>query len=367
MNSFTLHDLQPLLDAHASPLLLFQDERLCGMNQASSRLFPGLSLGSSAQSLLGENAYSAFSYTGSGSRVFSGEILGLSRELRVTLWMGYRLLELSPPAVSDQNALASAAQGILAPLTGVMAAAPELLRHTADSEDAKLQAVSAQLSQGIYSVYRAANHLRLCSTPGQLTVNPRCENISHWLTLQYQLLAPLAEEARRTMTLTLPPVDLSCWFDPERLAQALMNLISNALKFTDPGGEISIQLKKTASTRLCIIVRDNGCGIPADQMGAIFNRCSAPREMPDPRWGVGLGLPLARSIMQLHGGSLILESQAGQGTTVYLALPYSARAAEQPLHTSVQRPTALGGFSPALVELADALPSSVYDFRDLDG
>ena len=71
--------------------------------------------------------------------------------------------------------------------------------------------------------------------------------------------------------------------------------------------------------------------------------------------------------MQLHGGSLILESQAGQGTTVYLALPYSGSAAEQPLHTSVQRPAALGGFSPALVELADALPSSVYDFRDLDG
>lgn len=367
MNSFTLHDLQPLLDAHAYPLLLFQDECLCGLNQAASRLFPSLSPGLSAQSLLGEDAYSAFSYAGSGSRIFSGEILGLRRELRVTRWMGYQLLELSLPAASDQNVLASAAQGILAPLTGVMAAAPELLRHTADSEDAKLQAVSAQLSQGIYSVYRAANHLRLCSTPGQLTVNPRCENISHWLTLQYQLLSPLADEARRTITLKLPPVDFTCQFDPERLGQALMNLISNAIKFTDPGGEISIQLKKTASTRLCIIVRDNGCGIPADQMGAIFNRCSAPREMPDPRWGVGLGLPLARSIMQLHGGSLILESQAGQGTTVYLALPYSGRAAEQPLHTSVQRPAALGGFSPALVELADALPSSVYDFRDLDG
>lgn len=79
MNSFTLHDLQPLLDAHASPLLLFQDECLCGLNQAASRLFSSLSPGLSAQSLLGEDAYSAFSYAGSGSRIFSGEILGLRR------------------------------------------------------------------------------------------------------------------------------------------------------------------------------------------------------------------------------------------------------------------------------------------------
>ena len=64
---------------------------------------------------------------------------------------------------------------------------------------------------------------------------------------------------------------------------------------------------------------------------------------------------------------VILESQPGQGTTVYLALPYTHSYSEEPLQSPVQRPTPFGGFSPALVELSDVLPSTIYDFEDLDG
>ena len=263
--------------------------------------------------------------------------------------------------------MASVAQGILSPLSGVMAAAPELLRQLPVQEDSDLQAVSSQLLQGIYAVFRAGTHLRLCADPSRMRIIPKRDHLSLWLQAQAQLLTPLVEAANRNLELILPPQDILCCFDAEALGQALLNLVSNAMKFTEPGGHIILQLKKTSPKRVCLIVRDDGCGIASDQMGMVFSRQESPRDLPDHRWGIGLGLPLTRAIIQQHGGSVILESQPGHGTTVYLALPCTHSYSEEPLHSPVHHPTPFSGFSPALVELADVLPSRIYDFEDLDG
>lgn len=367
MISFTLDDLQPLLDGCAAPLLLFEGDTLLQINQAAQRCFSGLNLGASITDILSSDACPAFRYDGTGSRLFSGTILGLERDLRVTLWMGHRLLEVLDAVPPSRRVMASVAQGILSPLSGVMAAAPELLRQLPEQDDPDIQASSAQLLQGIYAVFRAGTHLRICSDPSRMRILPKRDNLSLWLQEQAQLLTPLMEEANRNLELILPPQDILCRFDAEALGQALLNLVSNAMKFTEKGGHITLQLKKTSPKRVCLLVRDDGCGIAPDQMGTVFSRQESPRDLPDHRWGIGLGLPLTRAILQQHGGSVILESQPGQGTTVYLALPYTHSYSEEPLHSPVQRPTPFGGFSPALVELADVLPSRIYDFEDLDG
>lgn len=368
MISFTLDDLQPLLDGSASPLLLFEEDTLLKINQAAQRCFPKLTLGSPIADLLSADACPAFHYEGSGSRLFSGALLGLERDLRVTGWMGYRLLEVLDAVPSSRRVMASVAQGILSPLSGVMAAAPELLRQLpGQQDDPDVQAASAQLLQGIYAIFRAGTHLRICSDPQRLRIMPKRDNLSLWLGEQAQLLKPLVEQAQRHLELILPPLDVLCRFDADALGQALLNLVSNALKFTEPGGHITLQLKKTSPKRVCLLVQDDGCGIAPDQMGQVFSRQESARDLPDRRWGIGLGLPVARAILQQHGGSLVLESQPGHGTTVYLALPYTHSYSEEPLHSPVQRPSSFGGFSPVLVELSDVLPSAVYDFQDLDG
>lgn len=367
MISFTLDDLQPLLDGCASPLLLFEGDTLLSLNQAARRCYPRLDLGASVLDILSEDARPGFHYDGSGSRLFSGTILGVERDLRVTLWKGHRLLEVLETVPPSRRVMASVAQGILSPLSGVMAAAPELLRQLPVQEDSDLQAVSSQLLQGIYAVFRAGTHLRLCADPSRMRIIPKRDHLSLWLQAQAQLLKPLMEEANRNLELILPPQDILCCFDAEALGQALLNLVSNAMKFTEPGGHIILQLKKTSPKRVCLIVRDDGCGIASDQMGMVFSRQESPRDLPDHRWGIGLGLPLTRAILQQHGGSVILESQPGHGTTVYLALPCTHSYSEEPLHSPVHHPTPFSGFSPALVELSDVLPSRIYDFEDLDG
>ena len=357
MISFTLDDLQPLLDGCASPLLLFEGDTLIRRNQSAQRSYPGLELGTSVSDILSADACPAFHYDGPGSRLFSGTILGLEQDLRVTLWMGHRLLEVLDTVPPARRVMASVAQGILSPLSGVMAAAPELLRQIpGQRDDPDVQASSAQLLQGIYAVFRAGTHLRLCSDPSRMRILPKQDNLSLWLQEQAQLLTPLMEEANRNLELLLPPQDILCRFDAEALGQALLNLVSNAMKFTENGGHITFQLKKTSPKRVCLMVRDDGCGIAPDQMATVFSRQKSPRDLPDHRWGIGLGLPLTRAILQ-----------PGQGTTVYLALPYTHSYSEEPLHSPMQHPMPFGGFSPALVELADVLPSRIYDFEDLDG
>ena len=143
MISFTLDDLQPLLDGCASPLLLFEGDTLLSLNQAARRCYPRLDLGASVLDILSEDAHPAFHYDGSGSRLFSGTIFGVERDLRVTLWKEHRLLEVLETVPPSRRVMASVAQGILSPLSGVMAAAPELLRQLPVQEDSGLQAVSA--------------------------------------------------------------------------------------------------------------------------------------------------------------------------------------------------------------------------------
>ena len=116
---------------------------------------------------------------------------------------------------------------------------------------------------------------------------------------------------------SLPPLRA----DRRRLKQIVLNLLSNALKFTAPGGEVRISAGRTVDG-LVIAISDSGIGMTAEQIpvaleafGQIDNSLSRKYE------GTGLGLPLARHLAEAHGGSLTIDSQPGHGTTVTLHLP----------------------------------------------
>jgi two-component system heavy metal sensor histidine kinase CusS len=107
--------------------------------------------------------------------------------------------------------------------------------------------------------------------------------------------------------------------DPMLFNRALTNLIENALKFTPPGGKIEIAvLGEGKATE--IRVSDTGIGIPAEHLPHVFDRFY--RVDPSrPSGGSGLGLALVKSILDLHGGSVAIESEANRGTTVAVLFP----------------------------------------------
>ncbi len=117
--------------------------------------------------------------------------------------------------------------------------------------------------------------------------------------------------------------------DQDQLKQVLLNLADNALKFTPPGGRIEFRLGSDHGTAT-IGVADTGSGIPADVLPRVTERF----ERGDPSrsratGGFGLGLAIARDIVEAHGGQLSIESKVGQGTVVHIALPRQSSANHQ--------------------------------------
>ena len=113
--------------------------------------------------------------------------------------------------------------------------------------------------------------------------------------------------------------------DHARLAQLLDNLISNALKFTPEGGDVTVSLTRTDGCAV-LEVRDTGIGIPAAEQKQLFERFFGARGATDGAIrGTGLGLSIAKTIVESHGGQIGFESAAGVGTAFRVELPLQTR------------------------------------------
>lgn len=122
----------------------------------------------------------------------------------------------------------------------------------------------------------------------------------------------------------VPTEPLPADYDPERILQVLSNLLSNALKFTPKGGRITLGVG-LRDNEVCFSVTDTGEGISADNFQTIFERFAQGRS--NDRRGLGLGLFIARHIVNAHGGRIWVESTPGKGTTFCFTLPASSTPA----------------------------------------
>src|SRR5262249_46561836 len=110
--------------------------------------------------------------------------------------------------------------------------------------------------------------------------------------------------------------------DGRMIRQVLLNLLSNAVKFTPEGGTVRLSVALAANGSLCFTVQDNGIGIPADQAHpGLEPFVQVERAFSRTYSGTGLGLPLSRTFVELHGGTLELVSAIGAGTTVKVVFP----------------------------------------------
>jgi signal transduction histidine kinase len=133
----------------------------------------------------------------------------------------------------------------------------------------------------------------------------------------------LAEQAQALALIIRVEVDPDvpqAWADADRIEQVLRNLMDNAIKFSRPGGSITLRVATTEDNKILVEVQDQGIGIPAAELprvGQRFYRADKARA----RGGHGLGLAIAQSLIRAHGGELWLESKEGIGTTANFTLP----------------------------------------------
>jgi len=134
----------------------------------------------------------------------------------------------------------------------------------------------------------------------------------------------------QTLKLHLPPEPVRVWGDRPRLVQVLANLLTNASKYSGSNSRIEVLLSQGPEVKL--VVKDNGRGIPADKLPLLFEPfVQIDPASPHAEGGLGLGLPTAKRLAELHGGSLEASSPGlGQGTAFTLRLPSKAPASAVP-------------------------------------
>ncbi len=139
-----------------------------------------------------------------------------------------------------------------------------------------------------------------------------------------EMLASAATAAAIRLEAEVPPDLPLAWGDEARIVQLLGNLIGNALKFTPEGGQVRITAA-LAGAEIVVSVSDTGAGIPPDQVPHLFDRFWQAKKTD--RRGAGLGLAIARGIVEAHGGRIWAESEAGHGSRFLFSLPLVPAAA----------------------------------------
>ncbi len=158
---------------------------------------------------------------------------------------------------------------------------------------------------------------------GRLIVSPRRAPVRELVLEATNALRPLAEAQHIDFDVSIADGVGDVRADSDRITQVISNLVGNSLKFTEAGGRVAVGVRRKGAFAE-IEVRDSGVGIPNDQLAHVFDRFyQAPRDVSARRHGAGLGLPIARGIVEAHGGSIQIESELGRGTTVRFTLPFA--------------------------------------------
>ena len=162
---------------------------------------------------------------------------------------------------------------------------------------------------------------------GRMDIEPEVLDVRRTLDTALKLVGAKARERHQELVIDVEPNTPELFADERALKQILINLVSNAVKFTPEGGRIDVVAGPSLSGDFQIMVADNGPGIPREKLDKIFT----PFNQVDNRYdrqggGTGLGLALVRGLAELHGGRAWIESEQGNGCRAYVVLPISAAA-----------------------------------------
>ncbi len=163
---------------------------------------------------------------------------------------------------------------------------------------------------------------------GRIELRRQSVSLSDVLRDAVETTRPMFDEFRHELVLDLPEEELSLSVDATRLAQAFMNLLNNAAKYMDAGGQVWIAAKREGDEAI-VSIRDRGIGIAPDQLVGIFEMFSQVESaLTRSRGGLGIGLSLSKRLIEMHGGRIEAQSAGvGQGSEFIVRLPLASKEA----------------------------------------
>ena len=214
---------------------------------------------------------------------------------------------------AQRDFLGNVSHDLKTPLTSIQGYSQAIVDGAADDPEAAAQIIYEEASRLNRMVVELTDLARLESgrlslTNARIELAPLVEAVAQSL----QLLAEKKGIALETKSADLPLVV----GDGDRLAQVFMNLVGNALKFTETGGEVRVEMREQRGGAL-VAIHDSGIGIPFAEQGRIFERFYQVDKARGPQRGTGLGLAIAQEIVEAHGGTITVSSRGKDRGAVF--------------------------------------------------
>ncbi|WP_069299379.1 histidine kinase N-terminal 7TM domain-containing protein [Neptunicoccus sediminis] len=229
---------------------------------------------------------------------------------------------------SQAQFLATVSHELRTPLTAINGSLSLLTNSKAKISDTQADSLMRLMTKNAASLAALVNDLldTQALASSDFNLNREAGDLQEILGDAIASMATFLPE--KNVTLAYSPLDppVPVFADSVRIRQVIVNVLSNAMKFSDSGTEVGISLKTTADTAT-IFIKDNGRGIPPNSEDKVFGRFSQIAEGDERKiTGSGLGMHISRQIMLQHGGTITYESTLGAGTTFAISIPLDQAA-----------------------------------------
>ena len=346
-------DIFALLDMLVQPVFCVKENVIIHANAAAQQLF--LTAGDNILPLLdgSAEAYAGFS---DGCLYLPLTIAGQAVGTAVRRMDEFDIFELGHWEENGTlQTMALIAGTLRKPLSGALAGTAALLERQQDPDT--LQQLS-QLNRNLYQLLRLVGNM---SDAQHLSSHCRMEttDVPALFREIFEKAQSLVSHSEITLDYQELKESVFCLADRTQLERAVLNILSNALKFTPKGGHITASLVRRGNT-LRLTVQDSGSGIAQEVMGSLFHRYQRQPGIEDSRYGLGLGIHMIHAAAMHHGGTLLLRKNENGGTCVVLTLAIRQNDALS-LRSPVFEIDYAGGFDHSLLELSDCLPAELFN------
>jgi signal transduction histidine kinase len=273
------------------------------------------------------------------SRVPLGQVRGGASELTALALQFNAMAERLEESVSiirrdrdrSRDFLADVSHELRTPIAALRTFNELLKDHAGDDPAARAEFLESSGQQLERLDWLAQNLLELSKLDsGLVLLDLRPDDLRAAVESAYEQAEPAARKRGVHLALEIPDAPIRIHHDPQRIGQVVANLVGNAIKFTPRGGHVTLDVQ-TRRDSARIEVSDSGVGIDASELPRIFDRFYRGSRANEARGsGSGLGLAIVRSIVEMHGGTVAVESRLGAGSRFTVTLPRAPRASDSP-------------------------------------